>query len=361
MSSQMTLSLLNKKYAKTLTFLQQWQDQSHLHCFYGFHNMELHDLEDITEEFLAGQWDADMTKYFDDKLYAFAVDGSGGYYAFWVYPELDKEAPIVYLDSHGGYAYVSDSFELYFKNFLKDVRSKELDEYEYKLESSVESYEDDNNVELDGHQIEDMLARDLALFEDKMNQFIGLDKISDEPVSHLRFDLWWSKVLIKSSELYFLKGELNDTMQLPKMLRILNNLIYTDSEPLDKSNVIKAFKENNPKFYDTELFQQWAKVEATADDKDTVYIESVEYTLRATIKNYPEHFGSNGIRYVIKDIGEKDIKKKTLIDILDKIKVKFDKNTPSYIFITDTVNLMNGLVIPQKGTEEYGFFEFFNK
>ena len=355
-----TIKELSKTYAKTLTFLQQWQEESHLHHFYSFHNMELHDLEDITKEFLDGQWDAPMTNYFTDKLYAFAVDGSGGYYAFWVYPDLDKKAPIIYLDSHGDYAYLADSFELYFKTFLKDVKSKDLDEYEYKLESSVERYEDKNDVELDENKIEEMLTKDLDLFENKMNQLIGLDKISDEAIDHPSLDLWWNRVLLKSREFYYLGSELSDITQLPKMLRVLSGFIYSDVETLEKPKIIEAFRENHPKFYATKMFEDWAKVKTTTDEKDILYIEFIEYQLRACLDSSSiyEYMDAYFLMALVRVRCEKGLSKQTLINILNKINTDLTNNNEIDMLRT-TLDVITGVSIPEKNTPEYKMFEYF--
>ncbi len=86
---------------RILTFLQEWSDEEHIYDLMDFHSMEIY--EELEEEtnFLKKMWDVDLSHYFEDKFYAFSTDGNGSLFAFWVYPKLQGEPPIVLLPSHG--------------------------------------------------------------------------------------------------------------------------------------------------------------------------------------------------------------------------------------------------------------------
>jgi hypothetical protein len=110
-----------KTAAQILQFLNQWQDEKHLYDLEQIHSMEFYGGEylDVLRNGYFGE--GDLTSYFKDRFWGFAVDGAGGDYALWYYPGLDKEPPVVFIGSEGEMEMLAANMEDFLNRIINDI------------------------------------------------------------------------------------------------------------------------------------------------------------------------------------------------------------------------------------------------
>ena len=92
-----------------------------------------------------------LSPFLKDQFYAFAVDGSGGYYAFWVTAEATEEYPVVLIDSEGEHDYLAPSLWQFIHNIPKNPNLTEyLNEY---YDDMIDDYNELHGVELSQKEI----------------------------------------------------------------------------------------------------------------------------------------------------------------------------------------------------------------
>jgi len=80
---------------------------------------------------------------FKDKFYTIAVDGAGGNYVLWYYPQLQTNPPVILFDSEGGIKFIANSYQEFLYSFVNDEYrnfSSILDDYRDFLENKKNGY-----------------------------------------------------------------------------------------------------------------------------------------------------------------------------------------------------------------------------
>jgi hypothetical protein len=186
MSSEKSTLKLDKKTSKILKFLKQWQDDKHLYDFQYIHSMEFHDGEWLTILNDTYFGEKDLTPYFKDRFWSFAVDGGGGEYALWFYPGLDKEAPVVFFGSEGEMEMLAASMEEFLNRIVNDITfcggwsyddtsPKEIQEHlENQYDDLAELYEAAHGVALSQKKVAKLFSKEREAFIKKAKKIITL-------------------------------------------------------------------------------------------------------------------------------------------------------------------------------------------
>ena len=104
-----------------------------------------------------------LRQFFKDQFYAFAVDGAGGYYAFWITPDGSNEYPLVFIDSEGEHEYLAPSLWHYIRNIPKELTvSSDLHEY---LDDMIDDYQEEHGKELSKEEMKTKLLETLKQFQ----------------------------------------------------------------------------------------------------------------------------------------------------------------------------------------------------
>lgn len=263
---------LSTKTQQILAFLQEWSDEEHIYNLMDFHSMEIYGLEKETD-FLEKMWDIDLSPYFKDGFYAFSTEGDGTLFAFWVYPELQGEPPIVVLPSHG------EEVTLLAEN-LNDLVCKMIHNIGFNggwhcegingvpLEEDLEDfydeiaygYEDDITVE----EAKILVEKNRQLFKEKAEKMIDFKTKEEVETSIKKQPSFIDRAMqyqLKNDELSFFNRELQSEEEFGKLLNYWTKCINDEyNENNKKEIVINAIRESYPNYNQSKLFQDWVDV-----------------------------------------------------------------------------------------------------
>jgi hypothetical protein len=263
---------LSTKTQSILTFLQAWSDEEHIYDLIDFHSMEIYGLEKETD-FLKRMWDVDLSPYFKDEFYAFSTEGDGTVFAFWVYPELQGEPPIVVLPSHG------EEVTLLAAN-LNDLVCKMIhnigfnggwhcegidgvplkEDLENFYDEIASDYEDDISVV----ETKKLIAKNRQLFKEKAEVIIDFKTKEEVEISIQQSPSFVCRAMhyqLKNDELSFFNRELQSEEEFKKLLDYWTKCIEDEySENYKKEIVINAIRESYPNYNQSKLFQDWVDV-----------------------------------------------------------------------------------------------------
>ncbi len=258
---------LQEQYNAILDFFNVWQDEWHLYDLQNFHDTEYFlPLEE--SRFLQEQFDTDLSVYFKDKFISFAVDGAGGEYCFWLYPEFEWEPPIVFLDGHGEQQFLAGSLNDFVNKMMNDIgfRGGWLGEYddwqeffkEEHLWDLVESYEEEKNEEISVEEVENLFYKERALFKERASQVITLKttkEIVDGINKHPDFNEFMHFVYKKNKEIYRVIPFPQESYS-----QVIDNYRRMQSINFSEYVLIRTITNNRtyqPQFYNAVEFQEW--------------------------------------------------------------------------------------------------------
>ena len=110
-------------------------------------------------DFLKCHYEFDLSFFFADQFYVFAVDGGGGEYALWNKSDIVGDCPVVLLDSEGQYSYLAPSLSDFVQSLPFHQNLTEISEDDY--EAMVEDYEEWHGERLSLIQVEQHLHESL--------------------------------------------------------------------------------------------------------------------------------------------------------------------------------------------------------
>ncbi len=252
---------LTNKMQKILTFLQEYSSEEHIYDLMDFHSMEIYDELEEETNFLKKMWDVDLSCYFEDKFYAFSTNGDGSLFAFWIYPKLQGEPPIVLLPSHGEEAILlaSNLNDLVCKmihniGFNGDWHCKGINGVPSKvdLEDFYDEIADDYEDDISIKEVENLVEKDRQLFKQKAGKiidFISKEEVENNIKKQPSFIHRVMQYQFKNDEIVHCNGELKNEQEFGKLLDYWTKCInYEHSENYKKEIVLDTIKEIYPDY-----------------------------------------------------------------------------------------------------------------
>ena len=258
---------LQKQYKPILDFLHHWQNEWHLYDLMYFHSTAYYyPLEEF--QFLK-YFDFDLTPFFNDKFISFAVDGGGGHYCFWLYPELVGEPPILYFDGHGEQAFLASNL-----NDFVNIMINELDfcggwicegddvaeTFKENLWELVNNYQEEKGKEITEEEAEKLFFEDRKLFKEKASKVISFKstkQIKSAFKKQPNFDDWINKVQEKNDALYKDKQSKVKEQSVEEQIEGYDGIVK--DKIFSKQEVVSLVKSLKPELYKTSAFQEWMK------------------------------------------------------------------------------------------------------
>jgi len=221
-----------KSSHKILEFLQEWQSEFHLYNLMSFHSMEIYD-ELEQQPYLEEMWDYNLTPYFKDKFNSFSTEGGTGYFAFWEYPNLNGDAPIVLLTTGGiEPALLAGSLNDLICKMIHNIgfnsggeidkkpSNEELEEIYYDV---INEYESEYNKEVSLEEIQLLIKKDREEFKKRalrVIDFINEEQIEKNIKKHPSFVKKFKMFDSKNDELLPNASPFKATLEdLPKAFR----------------------------------------------------------------------------------------------------------------------------------------------
>lgn len=260
---------LSKKTQKILQFLNQWEKAEHIYDLCGFHSMEIY--EELEENpFLEKYWDVNLSPYFPDKFYEFSTEGGTGYFTFWLYPDLQGDPPIVRISNYGEEVFLlaaslNDLVCKMIHNIgfnggwhCEGVNGKPTEE---DLKDFYEERADYFKENINEQEAKELIHKSRLTFKEQAE--LVIDLISEEQVkknieNHPNIAFRHMQFQLKSNEFFYLKHEIKDEKEFSKLLVYCQKSIDSKyEEDFTKEKVIGAVKLSYPKYYVSNLFQDW--------------------------------------------------------------------------------------------------------
>ena len=316
----------SKKTQELLTFLYQWQHKDPYHI-YNLNSLYALEFIDELEKFdlLESYYDYDLSSYFKDEFIAFAVDGAGGYFCFWIYPELEGEPPIIHNDGHGKSKLLAASFHDFACRMVYEVNfdgDKELDED--IIWDLAEYYDEANSKDIDKDEANLLIAKDRKLFKNNIHNIASLlteDDVKNNLMKTPSFIVKDAQFLVKSLELYILTGkEISCDEDLEKVLKHFEAEFTNGVELYDKEILLSGFKGNYPNYWKSKKVQNWINFieNLTEKDKKLLFLARIETYIKNLKDNDTKEAKLIKIRYEeLYESLKKEIEKETKKEIKD--------------------------------------------
>ena len=268
---QIPMLAVSKKTQEILHFLHQWSEAEHIYQLMMFHNMEVYDeLEE--NPFLEKYWDVDLSPYFPDTFYEFSTEGGTGYFAFWLYPELQGEPPVVHISNYGEEvtllaASLNDLVCKMIHNMgfnggwhCEGVNGTPTEE---DLEELYDEITDDYKEDISVEKAKELVQKNMRSFKENAEQVIELiseDQVISNIKKHPNPAIRHMQYQLKNNELLYLKHEIKDEKEFSQLLDYCKKSIKSEYEEIfTKEKVIATVKLGYPEYYKTKLFQDWIK------------------------------------------------------------------------------------------------------
>lgn len=196
-----------KQYEPIFELLYNWQEDWHLYNILTFHDTQFYKLE---EESFIDCWGKDSRTYFEDKFVAFAYDGGGGHFCFWLYPDLVGEPPIVFIDGHGEQEFLASNLADFVNRMINELdfcggwisKGDDVEETFKEMRwELVDNYQEHKNKEITEDEVEVLFKKDRALFKEKAGEIISYkttEQIKKDFDKHPNFDEWIKKAGLSS-------------------------------------------------------------------------------------------------------------------------------------------------------------------
>ena len=178
---------LSSKTKEILDFLTKWQNEKRIFDLEYGNSMYFCECEEEDVDIIAnGYFGCDLSKYFQDKFYGFGIDGAGGYYALWFYPNLDREPPVVMLDSEGQLEILASNTEEFLSRLVNNIffwdnknYNEEYEETENKYDDLIDAYEETFDKEVSEEEFIVLIEEERKILFDRASEFIEI-KPDDE-------------------------------------------------------------------------------------------------------------------------------------------------------------------------------------
>ena len=259
---------LQKQYKPIFDFLHHWQNEWHLYDLMNFHSTEFYSpLEEF--DFLESHFDFDLTPFFKDKFISFAVDGAGGHYCFWVYPDLVGEPPIAYFDGHGEQEFLASNLNDFVIRMINELgfcggwlcEDDDVEKtFKENLWELVNNYQEEKGKEITEKEAEKLFLEDRKLFKDKASKIITLkttNQIKSAFKKHPNFDKWITKVQEKNDTLFKKKQSTIKELSVEEQIKGYDEIVK--NKFFSKKELVAVLKSEKPELYKTAAFQKWMK------------------------------------------------------------------------------------------------------
>ena len=131
---------------------------------------------------------------FDEKKHgvfvSFAVDGAGGHYLLWYYPNMEKEPSVVFISSYGEMLFLAPSLNEYICTLpkclnydLSELREKLKDYEEWEeldLYDISSDYEEKYGLEISEKELVLLLQKDIEKYVKKAHELLSYRNYNDE-------------------------------------------------------------------------------------------------------------------------------------------------------------------------------------